>query len=351
MLIVAGLSLKNLRPRVWDKTEPFYLSGLRAVMVSYAEFVAAPWWRRKAEAEGLHKALGVSQRIKIYLDNGAFALRGRGGGEEPDRKEYESFVKRAKPDWYPIPYDAIPMPFMTDDERQRCFDVTMANNYLYRGNGCASVVHVGPMLANYTASLRRSRPQRAKENMALGGMVPNLLRAGQAMPYDQVLADLRHAREAFSTQKLHVFGIGGTATVHLAMLLSVDSADSSGWRNRAARGIIQLPGSGDRMIAGLGKWRGRVPSRNELRLLKECPCPACRLKGVKGLKAEGVKGFEYRATHNLWVLLEEAKWVKDRLRRGNYARVYEERLDNSAYTRLITSLVKDRLSLERDLAS
>ena len=38
MRIVAGLSLKNLKPRVWDPDEPYYLPDLVGVMLSYAEF-------------------------------------------------------------------------------------------------------------------------------------------------------------------------------------------------------------------------------------------------------------------------------------------------------------------------
>ena len=73
------------------------------------------------------------------------------------------------------------------------------------------------------------------------------------MPYQAVLAGLRQVRQEFDRQhhKLHVFGIGGTATLHLAMLLGMDSVDSSGWRNRAARGVVQLVGSGDRVVAKL----------------------------------------------------------------------------------------------------
>ena len=56
----------------------------------------------------------------------------------------------------------------------------------------------------------------------------------------------------------------------------MDSADSSGWRNRAARGIVQLPGSGDRIVADLGKWRGREPDTDEWKTLKDCQCPACQ---------------------------------------------------------------------------
>ena len=51
--IVAGLSLKNLQPRVWDPSSEFYLSGLSAVMVSYAEF-----HRMKARRAACHARWG-----------------------------------------------------------------------------------------------------------------------------------------------------------------------------------------------------------------------------------------------------------------------------------------------------
>jgi len=42
MQIVAGLSLKGIKPRVWDANSPYHLSELQAVMVSYADFVRMP---------------------------------------------------------------------------------------------------------------------------------------------------------------------------------------------------------------------------------------------------------------------------------------------------------------------
>jgi hypothetical protein len=45
MLLVAGLTLKNLKPRVWDVSSPYYLSNLQAVMVSYADFHRLPAYR------------------------------------------------------------------------------------------------------------------------------------------------------------------------------------------------------------------------------------------------------------------------------------------------------------------
>jgi queuine/archaeosine tRNA-ribosyltransferase len=159
------------------------------------------------------------------------------------------------------------------------------------------------------------------------------------MSLNDVLTRLRFVRDEFESKKLHVFGIGGTATIHIAALLRMDSIDSSGWRNRAARGIIQLVGSGDQMIANLGKWRGRQPSRKEWKMLRECQCPACTRFGVKGLKDGGIEGFGNRACHNPWVLLEEAKWIEEQLAAKSYSDLYKDRLDKSIYLPLIESIV------------
>lgn len=121
----------------------------------------------------------------------------------------------------------------------------------------------------------------------------------------------------------------------------MDSVDSSGWRNRAARGIIQLPGSGERMIAELGSWRGRELSQEEMERLRKCQCPACLLEGVEGLRAREVRGFRNRATHNLWTLLEETHWIEDQIRCEGYGEAYKTHLDNSIYRPLIEYLINN----------
>jgi queuine/archaeosine tRNA-ribosyltransferase len=190
-----------------------------------------------------------------------------------------------------------------------------------------------------------------KPTIALGGIVPNLLRAPKAIPYQRVLESLWETRAAFTSKQLHVFGIGGTATLHLAALMGFNSLDSSGWRNRAARGIVQLPGKGDRALAELGSWRGRQPSESELGLLERCCCPACRHQGLNGLKAPGITGFNNRATHNLWVLLEEAEWITRQLRRGTYEHEFRQRLDNTIYLPLIQQVLSERLDRLRAFPS
>jgi 7-cyano-7-deazaguanine tRNA-ribosyltransferase len=308
-------------------------------MVSYADFHRMSAKRRAAMERGLREYLGVSEETKVYLDNGAFYFLTRGG--EMPVKEYEKFVQEAEPDWYPIPRDYIPTPAMAYEEQKSCYVRTMQANFDYQHNGYTPVIHIGRFLRNYLLKIEAHPRLSKKRHIALGGMVPNLLRAPKAIPYQHVLRALIQVRRTFADKEIHVFGIGGTATLHLAALLGVDSVDSSGWRNRAARGIVQLPGSGDRMVADLGNWRGRQLSPEEREILRNCPCPACMSGSLKGLAAKRIEGFCNRATHNLWVLLEEARWVEDHLTSGTYEDHYEARLDNSIYRRLIHNAVEE----------
>jgi 7-cyano-7-deazaguanine tRNA-ribosyltransferase len=338
MRIVAGLSLKGIKPRVWDTESPYHLPNLRAVMVSYADFMGMPAKRRKAMEQGLHSYLGIPDDVSIYLDNGSYYFFRKGGKVDWDK--YAAFVKAADPDWYPIPQDYIPTPKMSDEEQLDCLRRTMAVNCAHQQNGYVPVIHIGRYLEKYLDQLQTEELLAAKSKIALGGIVPNLLRAPNAMSYADVLDNLYKVCSELKEMQLHVFGIGGTATLHLAALMSVDSVDSSGWRNRAARGIVQLTGRGERIVAELGNWRGRRPDKEEWQILANCHCPACEKYGLEGLKANRLYGFCNRATHNLWVLLEEALLIEQHLIAGDYADWYIEHVENSVYLPLIQKAMK-----------
>jgi queuine/archaeosine tRNA-ribosyltransferase len=287
---------------------------------------------------GLHAYLGIPPTIKIYLDNGAFFFLGREG--ETPRAAYEEFIERAQPDWWPIPQDFIPTPQMTNEGQLDCLRRTMANNLAYEQDGFVPVIHISHVLGQYLREVAASPTLSRKPRIALGGIVPNLLRAPKAMPYTNVLASVKQVRTAFAAKDLHVFGIGGTATLHLAAILGIDSADSSGWRSRAARGIVQLPGGGDRTVVKLGSWRGRRPDASEWERLRACQCPACLAHGVDGLTANELFGFSSRAVHNLWILLEEARAIDEHMKAGTYGTWYADHLDNSIYTPLIRDAIR-----------
>lgn len=343
MEIVAGTTLSALKPHVWHPESEYYLPELRAIMVSYADFHKMPVRRRKAMDQGLHNYLGIPRHIKIYLDNGAFYFITHGG--ETPTKEYAEFVKNAQPNWFPIPQDFIPTPKMTLEEQQECLALTMNMNRRYWRGDYVPVAHISTLLEDYVSRLKSYKSLQRKESIALGGIVPNLLKAPKAMHPRKVLEKLIHIRREFRDKKLHVFGIGGTVTLHLAALLGINSVDSSGWRNRAARGIVQLPGTGDRMVANLGSWRGREPDAREWEVLAQCQCPACKQYGLDGLKANLVHGFRNRATHNLWVLLEEARLIQEHLIAGDYKNWYSTHLDNTLYQ----PLIKQILEIEKDI--
>jgi 7-cyano-7-deazaguanine tRNA-ribosyltransferase len=146
MLVVAGLSLKNLHPHVWDPNSPYYLSNLEAVMVSYADLHQMPGRRRKAMEQGIHGLLGVTGGLKVYLDNGAFYFLNKAG--ETPRDEYEEFVSKAHPDWYPIPQDFIPTPRMPLEIQKDYFKRTMQINLAYGHDGYTPVIHIGTFLTD-----------------------------------------------------------------------------------------------------------------------------------------------------------------------------------------------------------
>ncbi len=332
MEIIAGTTLKQLQPRVWDPESPFHLPELRAVMVSFSDFHRSKSLRERAMKDGLHKALDVPKRIRIYIDNGAFANI-LAGNKLPTR-DYWKFVNQARPDWYPVPADFIPLPSMTEAEQESCFRKTMYYNREYSFDGCVPVIHAGGKLGKYIKAIQAHDKLSRKKVLALGGLVPQFLQTNGTGPKTNAIDSILTARRAFEG-KIHAFGIGGTATLHIACVLGLDSVDSSGWRNRAARGIIQLPGRGERIIAQLGNWRGKEPDRKEMTLLRNCECPGCGQAGIKGLKENGTIGFARRATHNLYVLLEEVKEIEMNLKAGSYQNWYPTHVFNRMFLRLI----------------
>src|SRR5437870_1439691 len=206
MRIVAGLSLKNLHPRVWDPASQYFLPSLRGVMVSYGEFHQMPARMEKAKDCGLRTYLGVPKNISVYLDNGAFYFLRAGG--QAERKTYQEFVEKAKPDWYPIAFDVIPTPKMSNAKQRQCFDSTMNANRAYSHDGFVPVIHISRMLDEYVKAIMRNARLAAKDRIALGAIVPNLLRAPKALSYETVLENLSRVRTTFRDKDLHVFGIG-----------------------------------------------------------------------------------------------------------------------------------------------
>lgn len=312
MDVVAGLTLKNWRPRVWDRGSPEFVPRLSAVMVSFDEFRRRPALHRRALGEGLAAVLGPGAAgLKLYLDNGAFACLNRRA--EPAIEDYRRFVGETRPHWYPVPADFIPRPSDSKRRQRALFERTLAVLRAHAGGGCCPVVHAGPWLDRYLDAVRELG---LVGQLAVGGLVPHLLN-GAGAQRRRTIAMLGRVRREFPG-RIHAFGIGGIVTLHLAAALGFDSADSSGWRQRAARGLVVLRGRGERQAVKLGLWLGRPLTPDEWEELARCRCPSCRVRGAEMLVRTGVEGFAARAVHNLAVLVDEAALIERHVARGDF---------------------------------
>ena len=94
------------------------------------------------------------------------------------------------------------------------------------------------------------------------------------------------------------------------------------------------------MVANFGKWRGRRLSPKERDLLGNCGCPSCIGQGPPALEDGGITGFAARATHNLWVLSEEAADIDRRLATPSYLEWVRSHVDNRIFRVLIEHSVQ-----------
>jgi len=296
-------------------------------MISFAELLRDRHVLEASAVRGLSSYLNVG--VKIYLDNGCFSLLRQGG--EPAAREYVDYVKRARPNWYPVPADYVPLPSMTRRHTRRLAEKTAAVNREYGHKGFVPVVHVGPDFQEFfEQTIRELQPA----SIAIGGVVPHIRYGRQAAP-KVVIKTLAWARHRFQGS-IHVFGLGGgIGSLYLAAALGIDSMDSSGWRVRAARGVVLVPARGDRSVARLGSWGKREPSRHERELLGRCRCRSCRRDGIEHLSAPGADGFRHRAGHNLSVLLSEARMIRRHLANGDFQEWALRRLRVTTFRRFV----------------
>ena len=69
---------------------------------------------------------------------------------------------------------------MTLEEQQQCLDAMSMNCRYWQGN-YVPVVHISTVLEEYVSRLKSYRSLLQKEAIALGGIVPNLLKAPKTM--------------------------------------------------------------------------------------------------------------------------------------------------------------------------
>jgi 7-cyano-7-deazaguanine tRNA-ribosyltransferase len=325
LLIVVGFPLRWPIP-VWRSDHALGLPGVTSVMVSFGELQQRPLTYQSCLRQGLRRWFRVSG--EVFLDNGAFRLNRLGA--RPDISGYVAFVRQARPQWYPVPFDYMPTPAHSRALQRRKIRQTNSINLKYAPLGYVPVIHAGPLVDK---QFRQLRERMQIPRLAIGGLVPYLRHLNGTDRYDVIQALGQVGRDY--NGKLHIFGVGGLVSLHIAALLSASSVDSAGWQVRAVHGVITLP-----LEAGQISTRTRYRtgfSKKVRDAVRACPCVACTTFGREGLFESGRSGFVHRSVHNLSMLLNENALIERMAERKDLRAWVTERFRSSPYSRLVAA--------------
>lgn len=312
-------------PRPWE------LFDVDTVMLNAYEIMSASKLK-EMEDKGIHKYLKHDKLI--MMDSGGFLFQKK-DNVSINAEAILEIYENVKPDIGVIldhPLD----PSKDENTNHKRWLKTLENTDFMVAN--SSEIALLPVVHGYTSEQLKIACKELKKlvcpkAIGIGSLVPLITSPNYGVAKEFVIDAIRIVREEFPHSFLHVFGIGGTTTMHLMFSLGVDSVDSMSWRLKAAYGAIQLPGVGDRFISP-PKRRKRI-SEHEQKLLAKCLCPICRGKTIKERKENfdnlNPSTYQKRAIHNAYVFKEEEKEFREKLKNGEVNEFVKERLKHTPF--------------------
>ncbi|AJC72672.1 hypothetical protein X802_02830 [Thermococcus guaymasensis DSM 11113] len=332
--------LSKLNPKPWDY---FRVEG---VMLNAYDILTKPYIDKKIREKKVHNYLGFDGYVTI--DSGGFLFMKHNKVPVSPEQLVELYEK-----WKPnfaVSLDHPIFPSLPEN--------IIKKRQIWSLNNIKTMVELKksdnpvfiPVIHGYS---RKSLEWYIKELerigefdiYGLGSLVP-LVKGikGVNGRFYKAIDLIKLVKELVPDRKIHVFGIGGSLTMHLMFLLGVNSIDSSSWRFKAAYGAIQLPGKGDRYITGKAQPKYRDLSEEDLAELRKCECPACTSHGVEGLRSS----FKLRAIHNAWVYQKEVEIARQKIEEGTYQEyVWNLVKDNPVYRKLFKYITDKTSTLER----
>jgi len=136
--------------------------------------------------------------------------------------------------------------------------------------------------------------------IGIGSLVPlvKTMKGSKKNGIESFIYALITLRKMLPNSFIHAFGIGGTMA-YLAIFAGIDSYDSNGWIQKAAYGVIQLPGISDRFIKKEShnrpylitnrKQRNSKNLINEIDMFMKCKCAVCQPFYKEKWKEEDLK--------------------------------------------------------------
>jgi len=316
--------LINGLPKPWKY---FEIDGL---MVNAYEILQKYHTNLMVSEKGIHKYLVFDG--PIAMDSGGFLFMKKKILDVHPQKILELY-EASKPDFGVI-LDHPLEPNLSNDERKRRQLKTLENTrYMVKSrNGhnpqLIPVIH-GHSIRTISWYISKLNEIIEFGTYGIGSLVPSVFNSKGIGGIYNVVKIVSFIKKLLPDKRIHVFGVGGTLTMHLMFYVGADSIDSSGWRTKAAFGAIQLPGVGDRYITTRKKHKKyRDLSRGEKEILDDCGCPACKHYSLEDLR----KSFELRALHNAWVFQKEVRTARKLIGKNDYEDYVEEVLTNTPFS-------------------
>jgi len=291
-MLYMGYTLKS-------KPAPWKYCNIDGIMVSAFNILHSPSERKEIEWDGLDQYISKSfpkenqtSEVPIMLDSGGFSFLNLSRGKDSDEtmkalwkyhSQYTDLISKAQPT-IAVALDFPIDPRLHTAEIEKRLKFTAQSLQALMGSHVSNKVPIMPVVHPYKGSIKKflelARPLlESAPLIGIGSLVPLITHRGGSRK--DVISTVKELRELFADKLLHVFGIGGTTTMHTMLMLGADSLDTMAWRKRAAYGIIQLPGIGDRYLVKERKmymaWKGiKIISEVEIRSFLDCDCDACR---------------------------------------------------------------------------
>jgi len=201
--------------------------------------------------------------------------------------------------------------------------------------------------------------------IGVGSLVPlvKTMKGSKSNGIERLIFTLINLRRILPDSFIHAFGIGGTMS-YLAILAGIDSYDSNGWIQKAAYGVIQLPGISDRylkkekhnrpyLIDNRKQKHSKKPI-NEIDIFMKCKCSACEPfykekwkiqdwhKKQKAFIGRDQKAKTLRSIHNVSLYQTEIIKIRKAILDDKLEQFIKNRLKRSRYYKYIDYIIKSK---------
>lgn len=291
-MLYTGYTLKS-------KPVPWKYCDVDGILFSAFNILNSPSGRKEIELDGLEQYISKcfpkekrASEIPVLLDSGGFSFLNRSRRKDVDEMMkalweyhliYTNLIGKARPT-IAVALDFPIDPRRSTSEIEKRLKFSAQSLQKLMDSQISDEVPIMPVVHPYRGSVKKflelAGPLlESSPLIGIGSLVPLIQHRGGSRK--DVIGTVKELRELFADKLLHVFGIGGTTTMHTMLMLGADSLDSIAWRKRAAYGIIQLPGIGDRYLVKERKmymaWKGiKTISEVEIRSFLACDCDACQ---------------------------------------------------------------------------